>query len=218
MRPLSAAPGQYRTGLPHRSAQAFSPATGKSLSDGTFTFYDGKTVLGTVPADPGGYDSQLLNIVLSVGTHSVTAVYSGDGKYSGSTSTAEVITVVSAAVFNFLPSYATTAVAGQAYTVAVSQSAFLSMGVPPTGTLTLQDGSSVLASINLATTPPNSSYQYLLTVAAGLPVGTDDLEVVYSGDLNYSGASVNLSPITVTSPPLSGNTANDLAILNLAES
>ena len=58
--------------------------------------------------------------------------------------------------------------------------------MPRTGTLSLVEAGNTLASVNVATTTPSSSGYYALTVAAGLPAGTNNLTVVYSGDTNYA--------------------------------
>ena len=52
---------------------------------GTFTFYDGRTVLGT-PRTPGISSTELTISTLAVGTHAITAVYSGNASVNGSTS------------------------------------------------------------------------------------------------------------------------------------
>jgi large repetitive protein len=60
---------------------------------GTVTFYDGKTAIGAAVALSGNV-ATLQTTTLSIGAHSITAVYSGDSKNDPSTSTAitEVLT------------------------------------------------------------------------------------------------------------------------------
>lgn len=58
---------------------------GAGTPAGTVTFKDGGRVLGTAALDPSGQASYSTRS-LSVGTHSITAVYNGDGDYAGSTS------------------------------------------------------------------------------------------------------------------------------------
>ena len=68
---------------------------------------------------------------------------------------------------------------------------------PRTGTLSLMEGTTSLATVNVATATPNGSGQYALTVTGGLPAGTySNLSVVYSGDANYSALTTNLGTVT----------------------
>lgn len=60
----------------------FAPAAG--VPTGTVTFQDGAAVLGSVPLASG--QATLSTSSLSVGTHSITAVYGGDATYAPSTS------------------------------------------------------------------------------------------------------------------------------------
>jgi hypothetical protein len=64
---------------------------------GTVSFYDGTTLLGTVPII--GTTAAFTTSALSVGTHSITAVYSGDTNHNGATSTVFSQVVVSLADF-----------------------------------------------------------------------------------------------------------------------
>jgi hypothetical protein len=52
---------------------------------GSVSFYDGTTLLGTVSLDATGHGSFAIS-TLAVGNHSITAVYSGDTIFYGSTS------------------------------------------------------------------------------------------------------------------------------------
>ena len=64
---------------------AVSPTAGTDIPTGTVTFKDGEKVLGTATLDASGKASYSTSS-LSVGAHSITAVYSGDGNFGGSTS------------------------------------------------------------------------------------------------------------------------------------
>ena len=70
---------------------------------------------------------------------------------------------------------------------------------PRTGTLSLIEGSTTLATINVATATPNGSGYYTLTAPTGLSAGANSLKVVYSGDTNYAAASTSFSVTGVTS-------------------
>lgn len=64
-----------------------SPVSGVGTPTGSVTFYDGGTSLGVVPLIAG--QAQLTTSALNAGTHSITAVYSGDNVFSQSTSSVD---------------------------------------------------------------------------------------------------------------------------------
>ncbi|HZS90342.1 MAG TPA: Ig-like domain repeat protein, partial [Chloroflexota bacterium] len=60
-------------------------APGAGTPTGSVSFYDGTTLLGT--AALSGNQAQFTTSSLGVGSHNITASYSGDGNFNGSTST-----------------------------------------------------------------------------------------------------------------------------------
>ena len=68
---------------------------------GTITFFDGATPLGGVSVNYGFVPP--FSVRLSAGTHSLTAVYSGDGNYAGSTSSVFPETVLPGAAVTVRP-------------------------------------------------------------------------------------------------------------------
>ena len=73
--------------------------SGGSTPTGNMAFKDGASTLATVAID-GSYQAQYATSALAAGSHSMTAVYAGDGSNPGSTSNTvtEVINIVNAAV------------------------------------------------------------------------------------------------------------------------
>lgn len=67
---------------------------------GAVTFSDGSAVLSTVNLDPTGQAAYTTS-ALTIGNHSITASYGGDSNFSGSTSSAVSVTVLSAPVPDF---------------------------------------------------------------------------------------------------------------------
>ena len=67
-----------------------STATG--IPSGTVSFKDGATILSSATLDATGTTTYLIN-TLSIGAHSITAVYSGDANFATSTSNALAITI-----------------------------------------------------------------------------------------------------------------------------
>jgi len=58
------------------------------------TFSDGATVLGTVAVNASGQATLITRRIQTLGGHSITATYSGDATFGGSTSPIVTVTVV----------------------------------------------------------------------------------------------------------------------------
>ena len=69
------------------------PASGTVVPTGTVTFYDGATSIGTGTVSRDG-EAMLTSTTLTVGTHSLKAVYGGDSNDGGSTSVAISVTIL----------------------------------------------------------------------------------------------------------------------------
>lgn len=69
--------------------------SGRPAPTGTVTFYDGTTVLGSVALS--GSTAAWSSSALAVGTHSITAVYSGDSNFNPNTSAATSVAVTALA-------------------------------------------------------------------------------------------------------------------------
>jgi len=144
---------------------------------GTVTFSSGSTSLGIVPLNGGA--AVLTTAGLPLGTDSITAVYSGDSDFMGSTSNAVNQQVV---VANPVPlvssiSPAIASAGGAAFTLTVNGSGFLTSS-------TVYWGSSALT----------TTYVSATQLTAQVP----------AGDI----ASAGIADITVQSPPLGGGTSN----------
>ena len=142
---------------------------------GTVYFMDGTSVLGSA-AVAGG--SATYSTLLAVGTHSITARYSGDGSFSAVSSSAQSVVVTTYSSSTMLSSSAASAVFGSTVTltatVATSGTALI-----PSGTVTFLDGT-----MTLGTGTVKSGTATYTTNA--LPVGIRMLTAVYSGDTNFS--------------------------------
>jgi hypothetical protein len=73
------------------TATVSGAAPGAGTPTGTITFYDGSTKLGSSTLSAG--KATFTAPTLQVAAHSVTASYGGDGNFTGSTSTATLVTV-----------------------------------------------------------------------------------------------------------------------------
>ncbi|SPE38469.1 hypothetical protein SBA3_2890014 [Candidatus Sulfopaludibacter sp. SbA3] len=143
-----------------------------AAATGTIQFLDGTTPLGAVTTAAG---SATLNIsTLGAGSHAITAIYSGDANYAGSTSAVVTQTVQKASVTVTLSSNANPSVAGQTLglTAAISDPT-------ATGTIQFLDGSTVVGASAIASGSAGFNTSALLA-------GSHSLTAVYSGDANFN--------------------------------
>jgi hypothetical protein len=153
------------------------PASGTGTPTGTVAFTDGSN---TVTKTLSGGVATLTTSALNVGTHSITATYSGDSNYSGSTSPVLRQVVNKANTTTTLSCSPNPSTYGQSVTciAAVAPST-------ATGSVSFYDGSTLLGSGTL------SSGSASLTIAS-LSVGSHSIKAVYSGDGNYNGSTSNI--------------------------
>lgn len=148
---------------------------------GTVQFYDGSTKLGsavTLTAGRASYSTSSL----AAGTHTITAVYSGDSNFSSSTSAGLTEQIVMAASATTLAASATSVVSGTSVTFTATVSSSLTSPAP-TGTVQFYDGSTALGAA-IALTGGSVSYS-----TASLAAGTHTITAVYSGDANFSSST-----------------------------
>jgi probable HAF family extracellular repeat protein len=182
------------------SVTGSSYATGTTPS-GTVQFLDGSTILGSDRVGPGGSGFLTLS-TLSVGTHPITVMYSGDDANTPSTS-AVLNQVVSAAT----PTMTTTIVVASINPSTAGQSVTFTAtvtGSNPTGAIQFMDGSAALGA------PVALTGVTATATLSTLSAGTHPITAVYSGDSsNATSTSAVLSevvsPVTppVVTPPAS---------------
>jgi hypothetical protein len=154
-------------------------APGAGIPTGTVVFYDGGTILGTNSVIARGNEGIASWTLVNpgVGNHNLTAVYSGDTNFTGGTSTITQV-VKQAGTSISLASLANPSVYGQPVKFEVLLGVLTpDSGPPPTGSLTLYEGNTVLDTSTLGSTNSPS-------VSSFAP-GSHVLTVVYSGDANY---------------------------------
>jgi hypothetical protein len=159
---------------------------GGAVPTGSINLLDGSSIILSGALDGGGKFVTSTSS-LSLGSHTLTAQYSGDSNYGAATSSPLVQTVNKSNAAVILASSTNPSVFGQALVFTASVAASGGTGIP-TGTVTLSDsGVSVgFASLNSAG-----------TVSFGgivLTAGSHSLTAVYSGDQNFSSGTS--SPIT----------------------
>jgi hypothetical protein len=153
------------------------PSAGGSPT-GTVTFFDGATSLGSSPVSTN--IAQLTFSNLSVGSHSITAKYAGDGNFSASTSAAIMQTVNQASTTASVVSNLNPSAFGQSVTFTASIQS--SASGTPTGTITFYDGGSSLGSANLS----GNSAQLTLP---SLSLGSHSITAKYNGDSSFASAT-----------------------------
>jgi hypothetical protein len=165
---------------------------------GTVTFKEGSTILGTVQSD-GQFT--LITSALAVGSHTITAVYSGSD-FSGSTSSALSQTIDPAGTSTTVSSSANPSTVGQSMTFTANVSVSPSVATP-TGTVTFKDGAT---SIGSATVDASGQAQF---TTSSLGAGAHSIAAVYSGDTNFiSSTSSALGQMVI--PALTTSTTTSL--------
>ena len=134
---------------------------------------------------------------LAVGSHSITAVYSGDTNDVTSTSAALTFNVSQDTTTAVVTASPTTTVYGQSVTFTATVAVTSPGAGPPTGTVTFMDGTATLGTGTLATV--NGVTTATFTTSA-LAVGSHSITAVYSGDTD---------DITSTSAVLTFDVAQD---------
>ena len=151
----------------------FNASIYPSVTDGeTVTFYDGSIPIGT--GTTTGSNAMLTTNVLTAGTHSITAEYSGDATYAVNTSSAVSQVVNPATMTVSLTSNSNPST----YGTSVTFTATMSPSVPNGENITFYDGST-----QISTGTTSGSVATFTTNA--LSAGTHSIDAVYPGDANF---------------------------------
>jgi hypothetical protein len=154
------------------------------IPTGTAKIYDGATLLGQGSLDASGKFSVTLVAGTSqiVGSHSITVQYGGDVDFSALTSAplTHIVTKVtsSSVVTTTVTSSLNPSVYGDSVTLSINVSS--SVGIQPTGTVTVKDGATTLGTPTL-----DASGNTTITIPV-FTAGTHSITVTYSGDSNYN--------------------------------
>jgi hypothetical protein len=156
-----------------------------SGATGTVTFMDGGSALGSSTLDASGVAAFSVSSLV-VGTHSITAQYSGDGNHSGSTSSVLSQTVNKASSTTTVTSDSNPSKSGRTVTFKATVSSSTA-----TGTVQFLDGSTPLGTVTL-----NRGSASLST--SSLSGGKHSIAATYSGDANFAGSTSPVLTQTVT--------------------
>jgi YVTN family beta-propeller protein len=165
---------------PYSTSVTFT-ATVSAGATGTVTFMDGSTVLGT--GSITGMTATFTTTALAVGSHPITAVYSGDSNYNGVTSS-----VLSQVVNKATPGtggVAAVTVDSSLNPSVFGQSVTFTATVPSgaTGTIIFEDnGVAISGAVTISGTTATFTTSTLV-------MGTHPITAVYSGDANFNGVT-----------------------------
>ncbi len=159
---------------------------GLAAPTGTVTVMDGTTTLGTAPVDPN-HTASFATDTLAVGTHSLTAVYSGDANYAGSTSAPLGQTVEANATTLELTSSENPSTFGDSITL--SATVTTDSGAVPAGSVSFAKGTTTLGTATLDDTGVAT-----LTLAK-LTGGSHDLTATFDPGNGSTPASGTLTQV-----------------------
>jgi len=168
--------------------------------------YQGRPYCGScAPPQFASLTAEGITAFLSLGTHSLTAQYSGDTNYAAGTSPPFMVTVTQATPFfqefGVVPSAVTL---GQSVTLSARLYGSDS-GAVPTGTITFLDGNTAVPGTVTYGTLNNTltaTMSYTPTTA-----GTHNISATYSGDMYYQSITENSTTLTVQGPDFSITTS-----------
>jgi ELWxxDGT repeat protein len=154
-------------------------APGAGAPTGTVTFKQRAIVLAdSVPVGPGG-KATFSTSSLSVGSHSVTASYGGDGNFTTGAAAPFTQKVNQDATTTSVKSFVNPSVFGQAVIFIATVTANAPGAGIPTHLVTFKDGMTVLGTGTL-----NGVGQATLSVS-GLAAGNHTITASYGGDMNF---------------------------------
>jgi Ca2+-binding RTX toxin-like protein len=154
---------------------------GAGVPTGKVTFMDGSSVLGTGTLSPSGTVAvaTFSTTSLSVGSHSIAAVYGGDTDDLGITSPATTVKVAPDTTSIALSVSTTSAVYGQKVTFTAKVAVASPGAGTPTGKVTFMDGSALLQTVPLVTSGGVTTATFATT---GLSLGSHTITAFYAGD------------------------------------
>jgi hypothetical protein len=201
--------------LPGQSVTFTATVTASGSSNtptGTVQFViDGSTASSVSLVSAGGRSTATYTTSsLSVGTHTVAAIYSGDGNFpgsSGSLSGGQIVKQSAAtATATAVSSSANPSAPGQSITFTATVTRGGGSGTP-TGTIQFViDGSSVSA-VSLISSGGRTTATY---TTSSLAAGTHTITAIYSGDSSFAGSSGSLSGGQTVNQPASTATTTSV--------
>src|SRR5262249_19074267 len=194
--------------------------SGAATPTGLVTFSDGATSMGqgTLSTAGGVSTASFTTSSLTVGSHTLTSSYGGDGNFTSSSGTLSQ-TVGKATTSTAVVASVNPSVSGQSVTFTVT----VSGTGTPTGLVVFSDGATSLGQGTLSTVGGVSTASFS---SSTLTAGSHTLTASYAGDGNFAGsvgtlmqavskANTNTVVVPVLNPALSGQTFTFVATVTV---
>ncbi len=197
-------------------------ASGNGVATGTVTLTaNGSAITGSPFKLNSEGNTEDQNFTANAGTYAFSASYSGDPSFNASTGTA-TLTVTQATPIPSLTAFpSTSGVPGALATFFSVFDTKTYVGVAPTGTVTFYAGTTALGSVLANAGADQNGFPEALAnfTTNALPVGSNSITAVYSGDTNYTGVtspaivySVALATPVVTVAPTPSSISTNEAV------
>jgi YVTN family beta-propeller protein/uncharacterized repeat protein (TIGR03803 family) len=157
-----------------------APASGSGTPTGSVTYFNGTTQVGTATLSEGSGTFSYNPVSLAVGIYSITAVYSGDGTFSASTSPAQTLAITQNGPFAYVANNGSNTVS--VINIPTGQVAnSILVGSGPSGTAISPDQTQVDVTNNLGNSVSviNAANGSVVTT---IPVQTSPLGVAFTPD------------------------------------
>jgi hypothetical protein len=164
-------------------------APGAGNPSGTVAFKDGASIIsgcGAAAVNTATETATCVTSALSVASHAIAATYSGDGNFTGSSSSALTQVVNKASVTATVTSANNPAAHGQPVKFTALVTAAAPGAGTPSGTVTFMDGSTVLGTASLSVIGGVATATF---TTSSLAAGARSITAVYNGDGNFLGGS-----------------------------
>jgi large repetitive protein len=185
------------------TVQAGVNVPGGVAPTGTFSYFDGGNPLTGTPffnsSSPGGFIQAGISAVFNtVGKHSVTATYSGDGNYASSTTSSPAIVYAQYPTTVSISADSTNILYGKS--VNITATAMANHTTPLfAGSLTFIPFGGNVGPVTTTTSTDGSGNQILKSIFSYAPQTSGFIQANYGGDDNYQSGSAFVS-INVTVP------------------
>jgi Bacterial Ig-like domain (group 3)/FG-GAP-like repeat len=177
-----------------------------AVPTGSVTFLDGSTTLGSATVNSGV--ATFNATTLAIGTHNITAQYSGDSNFHTSTSTVLNEVVNLATDTTNLTAPGSTVGVGQSVTFGAAISANATgVSAVPTGNVGFYGGATLLGSVAL--TSGKASF-----TTSTLASGANSITAKYSGDANFAASTSSAFAETVVAPDFNLTANKSTATVN----
>ena len=182
-----------------------TPAAGAGPT-GTVQFYDNGAVIGPAETVSGGA-ATLTTAALALGSHPITAIYSGDPNFTGATTTGTFPqTVNQAGTTTTLTSSQNPSTSGQSVTFTATVAVSAPGAGTPTGTVTFYDNGTSIGTGAVGSLTPGPGIGATLTTST-LSAATHPITATYGGNTNFVGSTTSSAlEQGVTAPSQVGTT------------